>query len=150
MCQSIVIVIITAVLIAIFIDIIITIEIKYLFFEANFFLFYNRFDYWAVPNSPDLHPIGYCRQASITLQKPHNFPGEFDWSSYLSTQGAIAAPSHLLGLSAVLPAQVACILLNFWDVYMNSLSIVNLSRRVSMTQACLLSVSGCVLKLLIV
>ena len=52
----------------------------------------NNFDYRCDPKSPDLHPVGWCKRAGVSLQPPQGTVGNFSWDSYLQSSGSIAAP----------------------------------------------------------
>jgi hypothetical protein len=57
-----------------------------------------RYDYWAAPDSSDLHPVGYCQSLSPPkpLQKPGGYALAFSWESYLQSVGSVALPAQVL------------------------------------------------------
>ena len=56
----------------------------------------HRYDYWAIGDSSDLHPIGHCKKNGIILQHPKGYGDNFEWDTYLQQIGAIGVPDVLL------------------------------------------------------
>ncbi|KAK7478155.1 hypothetical protein BaRGS_00030602 [Batillaria attramentaria] len=54
----------------------------------------TEFDYWAEPDSCDLHPLGYMDGHGKTLQAPLKYHKRFDWATYLQEQSAKPVPFH--------------------------------------------------------
>ncbi|NXI23069.1 LMBL3 protein, partial [Sterrhoptilus dennistouni] len=54
------------------------------------------YDFWANADSSDIHPVGWCEKTSHKLLPPKGFKeGEFNWTSYLKSCKAQAAPKSL-------------------------------------------------------
>ncbi|XP_061661370.1 lethal(3)malignant brain tumor-like protein 4 isoform X2 [Syngnathoides biaculeatus] len=54
------------------------------------------YDFWVNGNSPDIRPAGWCRSNKRRLQPPRGYSeSDFDWSLYLQSTGAQAAPPSL-------------------------------------------------------
>ena len=64
--------------------------------KINFDGWSDTYDYWALSDSSDLFPVGYCEWESLKLQAPKGFDGDFKWQSYLSSTGTVAVPEDLL------------------------------------------------------
>ncbi|MBZ3883110.1 Lethal(3)malignant brain tumor-like protein 1 [Sciurus carolinensis] len=53
-------------------------------------------DFWVNANSPDIHPAGWFEKTGHKLQPPKGYKEEeFNWSQYLRSTRAQAAPKHL-------------------------------------------------------
>ncbi|KAK7478154.1 hypothetical protein BaRGS_00030601 [Batillaria attramentaria] len=59
----------------------------------------NKYDYWAEPDSPDLHPLGYMEEVgklvgkyNQLLQPPHGYGRSFDWARYLQEESSEPVP----------------------------------------------------------
>ncbi|XP_077024294.1 lethal(3)malignant brain tumor-like protein 1 isoform X1 [Tamandua tetradactyla] len=53
-------------------------------------------DFWINANSPDIHPAGWFEKTGHKLQPPKGYKEEeFNWSQYLRSTRAQAAPKHL-------------------------------------------------------
>jgi hypothetical protein len=52
----------------------------------------DRYDYWCQPDTPDIHPIGWCDDNGVSLQIPHRYRGQFSWDNYLSEVAAERVP----------------------------------------------------------
>ncbi|CAG5109207.1 Similar to L3MBTL3: Lethal(3)malignant brain tumor-like protein 3 (Homo sapiens) [Cotesia congregata] len=54
------------------------------------------YDYWAYPNSPYIHPVGWCHHNGHSLTPPNNYKDSksFTWDAYLRETRSVAAPSR--------------------------------------------------------
>ncbi|XP_068015499.1 lethal(3)malignant brain tumor-like protein 3 isoform X2 [Melanerpes formicivorus] len=56
----------------------------------------DSYDFWVNADSSDIHPIGWCEKTGHKLLPPKGFKeGEFNWTSYLKSCKAQAAPKSL-------------------------------------------------------
>lgn len=54
------------------------------------------YDFWVNADSPDIHPVGWCEKTGHKLHPPKGYKeSEFNWTTYLKTCKAQAAPKHL-------------------------------------------------------
>ncbi|XP_063227929.1 lethal(3)malignant brain tumor-like protein 3 isoform X2 [Bacillus rossius redtenbacheri] len=55
----------------------------------------KKYDYWADPSSPYIHPVGWCKENKRFLTPPPGFKAEpFSWEQYLKETKAVAAPAR--------------------------------------------------------
>ncbi|XP_062871426.1 lethal(3)malignant brain tumor-like protein 1 [Trichomycterus rosablanca] len=56
----------------------------------------DTYDYWCDARSPYIHPIGWCKEKSLPLTPPQDYPdlGRFSWERYLDETGSTAVPAE--------------------------------------------------------
>ncbi|RXM37050.1 Lethal(3)malignant brain tumor-like protein 1 [Acipenser ruthenus] len=58
--------------------------------------FSHCYDFWVNADSPDIHPVGWCKMTGHKLQPPKAYKEDgFDWESYLTACNVQAAPKNL-------------------------------------------------------
>uniref|UniRef100_A0A8C5I3T5 SAM domain-containing protein n=1 Tax=Gouania willdenowi TaxID=441366 RepID=A0A8C5I3T5_GOUWI len=62
----------------------------------NFDNWDDTYDYWCDASNPYIHPVGYCKDAGLTLTPPADYkePESFSWEKYLEETGSQAAPAR--------------------------------------------------------
>uniref|UniRef100_K7FRL0 L3MBTL histone methyl-lysine binding protein 3 n=1 Tax=Pelodiscus sinensis TaxID=13735 RepID=K7FRL0_PELSI len=64
--------------------------------RLHFDEYLDCYDFWVNADSSDIHPVGWCEKTGHKLHPPKGYKEEeFNWSSYLKTCKAQAAPKSL-------------------------------------------------------
>ncbi|KAK6491918.1 lethal(3)malignant brain tumor-like protein 3 isoform X1 [Huso huso] len=67
--------------------------------------FSHCYDFWVNADSPDIHPVGWCKMTGHKLQPPKAYKEDgFDWESYLTACNVQAAPKNLFKYQNTTPS----------------------------------------------